>query len=228
MKLRDVSRFQLAVVALMFAAGAFAYPYLPARIPTHWNVSGEIDNWATTNPVSVFLIPVIALGLVGLAVFLPNIDPLKRNYEKFMSTYYYVIDLIIAFFAFLYGLTLYAAFDNAVSIGTAVPLGIGLMLAALGNRLGKVKKNFFLGIKTPWTLASETVWNRTHRIAAKLFFVGGIVAALTAFLPAPYNFAAFITVVIGISVAATLVSYVIYHSLEKRGQLSDRIDQQFS
>jgi uncharacterized membrane protein len=214
-----VSRFQAAVLVVMTVAGAVLYPSLPARIPQHWNAAGQIDAWATKSLLSVFLFPLIVLGLVGLAWLLPRIDPLKASYKRFAGSYYLVMDVIVGFMAFIYAVMLYAAFNPAVQTSVLIPAAVGLLLAVLGNQLGKVKRNFFVGIRTPWTLASERVWTETHRIGGRVFVGCGIALALSAFLPTPYNAIGFIVAVL-VAVAGTVgLSYMIYKRLEREGRL---------
>lgn len=218
-----LSRFQMAVALLMLVSGVLVYPHLPERIPWHWNVRGEIDGWAERSIPSLFFQPLLVLAMTLLAWGLPRIDPLKRSYQRFQRSYYVIIDVIVAFLALIYGLTLYASFHLTLPVGIIVPAAVGLLLALLGNQLSKVRRNFFVGIRTPWTLASETVWVRTHRIGARLFILGGLGATIAAFLPAPWNFVTFMVFVIGASLGTFVASYVIYHRLETQGRLTDKI-----
>ncbi len=223
--LPGISRFQAAVVILMFAAGALLYPRLPDRIPLHWDIRGQVDRWGARTFFNVFFPALIALGFCLLAWVLPRLDPLRRSYERFRTSYYLVLDVIVAFLAFLYGVTLYGAFNPALPVGVVVPIGVGLLMAVIGNQLGKIKRNFYIGIRTPWTLASETVWTRTHRIGGRLFVVAGLGCVPAAFLPAPMNFIVFLALVLGASLASGVISYVIYHRLESSGRLTDKFQE---
>lgn len=220
-----LGRFQMAVALLMLLAGVLVYSHLPARVPVHWNIKGEIDGWADRSIPNLFFQPLLVLVMTLLAWALPRIDPLKRSYRRFQGSYYVIIDVIVAFLALLYGLTLYAAFHQTLPVGTIVPAAVGLLLALMGNQLSKVRRNFFIGIRTPWTLASETVWVRTHRIGARIFVLGGLAATIGAFLPAPWNFITFMICVLGASLLTLLISYLIYHRLEAQGRLSDKIGE---
>jgi len=217
-----LSRFQLAVAVLMLLAGILVYAHLPPRIPMHWNVRGEIDSWGTRNLFNVFFQPLLVIVLALIAWGLPRLDPLRRSYARFRGSYYLIIDIIVAFLALLYGVSLYSAFHPKLPVGTIVPAAIGLMFAVIGNQLSKVKRNFFMGIRTPWTLASEAVWVRTHRIGGRIFMLCGLGAAAAAFLPPPWNGIVFAVLVVGASLALVITSYLIHHQLEERGQLDDR------
>jgi uncharacterized membrane protein len=214
-----VSRFQVAVAALMVVAGALLYPSLPARIPQHWDVYGKIDRWADKSLLSVFFPVLIVAVMIVLYWALPRLDPMKKSYARFRHSYALMIDMVVGFMAFIYAITLYAAFHPAVPVDVAISVGVGLLLAALGNQMSKVKRNFFVGIKTPWTLASEKVWTRTHRLSARLWVWGGLAAALCGFLPAPFNFVLFITIAMALGAGSVLLSYLIYRDLERRGEL---------
>jgi len=220
-----LSRFQLAVALLMFLAGVLVYPHLPERIPMHWNMHGQIDSWGQRSVPNLFFQPLVVLGMILLAWALPRIDPFKRSYQRFKGSYYLIIDVIVAFMALLYGITLYAAFHETLPVGTIVPASVGLLLAIMGNQLSKVRRNFFIGFRTPWTLASETVWVRTHRIGGRLFMLAGLGAALAAFLPAPWNMIVFMACLMGAALGTTLTSYLIYHRLEVAGKLTDKIGE---
>jgi uncharacterized membrane protein len=219
-----LSRFQLAVLALMLLAGALVYRHLPERIPMHWNARGQIDGWAARSLLSAFFPVLIVLGMILLAWTLPRIDPFRRSYRRFRGSYYLIIDLIVALMALVYAVTLYSAFHpGALPVGTLVPAAVGLMMAVMGNQLAKLKRNFFVGIRTPWTLASEAVWVRTHRLGARIFVLAGLGAALSAFLPVPWNITVFMVMVLGAALSVLVVSYLIYHRLEAQGRLDGRI-----
>ncbi len=215
-----LARFPLVVAALMFIAGLLIYRHLPERIPMHWNMQGAIDRWSERSIPNVFFQPLIVIAMGLLAWALPRIDPLRHSYGRFKASYYLIIDIIVALMALLYAITLYAAFNTTVPVGVIVPVSVGLLLALIGNQLAKVRRNFFIGIRTPWTLASDAVWTRTHRIGARIFMFAGLGAALAAFLPSPYNFVVFMVIVLGASVAVLAISYLLYRRIERPAPLS--------
>jgi uncharacterized membrane protein len=217
-----LGRFPIVVAALMFIAGLLVYPHLPERIPMHWNMQGGIDRWGEHSIPNVFFQPLLVVALALLAWALPRIDPLRRSYGRFRSSYYLIIDIIAAMLALLYAVTLYASFNTTVPVGVVVPVSVGLLMALIGNQLAKVKRNFFVGFRTPWTLASDVVWTRTHRIGARVFMFAGLGAALAAFLPPPYNFVVFMVIVLGASAAVLAISYVIYRHIDQRPQSTGR------
>lgn len=215
-----MSRFQLATAAVMLVAGAIVYPYLPDTIPRHWDAFGRVDRWAQRSLWSVFFPVVIVLVMAGLFWVLPRIDPFKKSYLRFAKTYTLVVDLVVAFMAFIYAVTLYGAFHPDVQVRFLVPFAVGLLFAAIGNQMSKMERNFFMGIRTPWTLASEKVWKETHLFGARVFVAAGLTTALSALLPPPYSFYVLIAVLTAATAAVTVASYVIYSRLEKAGELN--------
>jgi len=219
-----VSRFQVIITLITIVATAIVYPRLPERIPLHWNIQGDIDRWGASSFGNVFLTPLILLGIVVLFWLLPRIDPFRRSYGRFAGSYTLIIDMIAAFLVLLHALTLYAAFNTDLPVGIVAPGAIGLLFAVIGNQLAKLKRNFFIGFRTPWTLASDKVWMRTHRIGARLFVAAGLAAALSAFLPPPLNFIVFLVLIVGTVAAVFLYSYLYYRQLERRGELEAAVE----
>ena len=207
----------ICVVAILFIviSAVVAYPYLPDPIPTHWNFRGEVDGYGS--PWIVFLIPLIELPLFLLFYAIPWLSPKHFKVDTFKGTYWYIVALITLLMAYIHGLLLLAYLGFTVRITTALMVGMFLSFAALGNVLGKVKKNFFVGVRTPWTLASDRVWNETHRLAAWLFTAGGIGGAAACLLGAPV----WLPVVIIIPAALFPIVYSLfrYKQLEREGKV---------
>lgn len=175
------------VIVLAFGASAAVYPQLPDRVPSHWNMAGEIDGWMSRE-WGAFLMPLVLVGLLGMFYLLPRIDPKGANYSKFKGTYETVILTSMIFTLGVHFVMLAAALGKDVSMNRIMPAGIGLMLMVLGNLLPRTRSNWFVGIRTPWTLSSDRVWERTHRFGGRLFVVAGALAVLAAvFFPALSN-----------------------------------------
>lgn len=168
----------VVLICLAFLGGLMLYPALPDQIPTHWNIKGEIDDYGSKNFTALGF-PLIILGLYLLLTYLPLIDPRKENYVKFATTYNLIKWIIVLFMLVLYGLMLAVAMGYPVKVDLVVRAGVSLLLIFLGNYLGKVRPNYFVGIRTPWTLADEEVWLKTHRFGAKVFVLTGVLGILT-------------------------------------------------
>jgi uncharacterized membrane protein len=174
----------IGVLALA-AAGVFSaivYADLPDRIPTHWNMSGEADGWSSRF-IGAALMPLAGLGIWALLQWLPRIDPLRANYEKFRPTYDMVVNTILVFLAATHILVLGAALGWPVNIERVLPIGVGLVCLLVGNVLPRARRNWLFGVRTPWTLSNDRVWERTHRAAGYLFVALGAALLVTAVLP---------------------------------------------
>lgn len=173
--------FEILLVISMFAAGFFLYDKLPAQIPSHWNAAGEVDDYIRKE-IAVILFPLITLGTAMLFPVLEKIDPRKDNYKLFEKPWIALQAVIVSFFAYIYFVTLYLTFNPEMGADSFVIGGIGLMLTLIGFLMRKFKQNYFVGIRTPWTLHSEKVWNKTHQLAGWTFVTGGLMMFINAFL----------------------------------------------
>lgn len=186
MRFRDWPKLPLVLIVLMFALGAAAYPSLPARIPTHWGPSG-IDAWSPKSFLSVFQLPMMAIGLYLLLVLAPFLDPKRRNLLESKRYYQLVLDLVVALFFVIEAGTVAAAFRPSLPVDRVILVGVGVMLAVIGNFLGRVKQNWTMGARMPWTLEDPEVWRRTNVLTGRLFMVAGVLGILGAFLPGPWH-----------------------------------------
>jgi uncharacterized membrane protein len=205
----------LGAIALSFVAAVAVYPRVPNPMPTHWNAAGVPDGYGSRF-VGVFLLPLISLGLYVLFLVLPRIDPRRANYERFSGTYRFFRELIILFLLFVYGVTLFASFQPGYQMNSAwMFAGVGFLLAALGNYLPRVRSNWFVGIRTPWTLSSEKVWRATHRVGGRIFVVGGVAIAIAGLLMPGWSLAIILAGTTIIAVVPIVYSYVLYTRVKR-------------
>jgi uncharacterized membrane protein len=206
------------LVLLGLLAGALAWPELPATMDVHWNAAGEADGTAP-RPVGVFLLPALAALLMGVFGVLPRIDPLGENVAAFRGYYNGFVLVLVAFLTGIHGIVL------AANLGADVPLvslsfvATGALLAYAGVLIGHAEPNWFVGIRTPWTLSSERVWEETHAVAGPLFVVAGVAVAVAAIVGWALDLQdELTTVAIDIVVATALLSvgysYYSYRSLD--------------
>jgi uncharacterized membrane protein len=174
-----------AVILATLAATLVAYPHLPGTVPVHWNAHGQIDGWAPRWTLFLYG-PGLMTFMVALFAALPWLSPKKFEVDSFRATYLYIMIILVAMFAYIQVLMILAALNVALDTGRAVVGGVCLLIALLGNVLGKVRRNFYVGIRTPWTLANERVWNVTHRFGAKTLFAGGLVGFIAVLMRAPF------------------------------------------
>ncbi len=209
----------LVIVLATAAATAIVYPQLPQRIPTHWNIKGEIDGYGDKT-WAAFLLPGAMLGLLALFRALPWLSPKPFTMDTFRSTFAFLVALITAFFAYVHGLMLWAGLVGPLDISRMLLGGMCAVFALMGNVLGKLRKNFYAGVRTPWTLASDRVWVDTHRLAARMFVAAGLIGLVVCFM-ANQIVAAVATIVLIATAALVPVVYSLVHykRLEKRGEL---------
>jgi uncharacterized membrane protein len=181
MTTRTTTTISLILIAAAVLAGVLLWNRLPDPMPSHWNAAGEIDGYMPKF-WGVFLMPVITVVLLGLFLVIPHIDPLKANIAKFIGIFNMFIVAFVAYMLFVYGLTLAAALGYQFNMTYALLPIVGLLFIGVGYMMGRAKRNFFIGIRTPWTLSSETVWDETHKLGAKLFMLAGAVTIVSAFL----------------------------------------------
>jgi uncharacterized membrane protein len=211
MNIRTANRIGAAATALAFGAAGALYSRLPERVPTHWNWRGEIDGW-TAKPLGPFVMPLAMAGVLALMAAVPRLSPKRWGVEPFESVYALLQTVMTAFFAVMTGALLLAGLGRAPAMSRVVDVAAGLVLAVVGNFLGKVTKNFFVGIRTPWTLASDEVWLRTHRLGGKLLVATGALAVISGL--AGWSALPFL-VALGLTGAVTTVySYVVYRRVE--------------
>jgi uncharacterized membrane protein len=167
------------LVLVQFLVAFYLYPSMPDKVAIHWNVYGEADGYGS-KLVGLFLIPVIELVLIPLFLVLPRIDP-KASPDELMGAYDWFIMIFTFYMAYVYCLSvawnLGYRFDL---IRLLVPV-LGMMFIGMGEILGKVEMNWFMGIRTPWTLSSQQVWDETHRLGGKLFKISGALTFLGVF-----------------------------------------------
>lgn len=195
--------------------------WLPPQVPTHWGVSGQPDAFTPRENLlpHLLLLPGSMAGMLVLFLILPWLSPLRYKIEPFRPTYDYIMGLVVAMFAYMHLVLLLAFTGRLLAVDRWITGGSLVAIAALGNVLGKVQKNFWVGIRTPWTLASDVVWIRTHRLAAWLFVAGGI-AGLVLLLAGIHPLIALS--VFGVAaLVPVFYSLWLYKRLEKQGKLGE-------
>lgn len=195
----------LAMIALLFLASAWAWPQVPDRIPMHWGPSGEPDGWGGRG--TLFLLPAVAAGTWLLMTVLPRFDPGRANYANFAGPYTVLRTSLIAFFGLLHGVAVAAALGHPINMNHVMIPATGLLFILLGSVMGKVRPNWFVGVRTPWTLTSKLAWTRTHRVAGWLFTGSGAAVLLLGLI---WPIAGIAAILVG-ALGTTVVSFVYSH-----------------
>lgn len=202
---------QLVVILAMLAVAVAVWPLAPERLPVHWNLAGEVDRYGGRFE-ALFVMPIVAAGIYLLLLFLPRIDPGRANYESFAKTYALIRTAILAMLAFFYACMLLAGFGFRVDMQLLTPAAVGIVFCVLGNVAGKIRPNWFVGVRTPWTLSSRESWNKTHRLAGRLFIILGLMLIAVGFIPGPTSLVVVIGVGILMLVWLVVYSYMIWRT----------------
>jgi len=210
MSTRTTTILVLLMILAAAAAGLILWNQLPGQMASHWNINDEVDGYMP-KVWGVFMMPLITLGMFALFLGLPAIDPLKANIAKFRGTFNLFIVLIVAFMLYIHGLTLaWSLGYTNFTMSTAMLPAVGLLFIFIGSLLRKAKRNFFIGIRTPWTLSSDTVWDKTHRLGAILFMASGVLAVIGGFFGGMVAFWMLFVPLIGSTLFLLVYSYVLY------------------
>ena len=211
MKLHRGEILALALVLAAFVVTGALYSRLPEKIPSHWNIRGEVDSYSS-KPFGPFVLPAVMAGLALVFLVLPAVSPRGFRFDRFRGVWGVLQSAILAFLLLIHALVLLAATGRPVDMTRGIEAGVGLLLAVVGNFFGKLTRNFFVGIRTPWTLASEEVWMRTHRLAGKLFVLAGLAMFVLALAGA--GPIAMMIVVGAAALVSVVASYVFYRRIE--------------
>ncbi|HEX6269974.1 MAG TPA: SdpI family protein [Anaerolineales bacterium] len=200
----------LVMVLVATVAGVSLWNRLPDQMASHWNVNDQVDGYMSKS-WGVFMMPLVTLGMFLLFLLIPNIDPLKANIAKFRETFNLFITFIVVFMIYVHALTLLwnLGYTN-LGIGKAMLPAMGLLFIVIGSLLRKAKRNWFIGIRTPWTLSSDKVWDEIHRIGGILFMISGVLAVIGGFFGGIIAFWSIMIPVFGTTTFLLVYSYVLY------------------
>ena len=184
-------------------------------MPTHWNIRGEVDGWSS-KAFAVWFFPLINLGIYFMMLLLPRVDPRRDNYKRFSGAYTLIRLALHIFLALIYLLSLYAAFGHEVKVDMLVKFSLSLLFIILGNYMGKIKPNYFVGIKTPWTLASEEVWTKTHRFAGPFWVSAGVLGLVLGFVRTAWAGYLFFGATMIMAFVPVIYSYFVFRETNNR------------
>lgn len=194
------------LIVLTIVATAIVYPRLPERVPVHWGLHGQIDRYGSRLQ-GVTVMPVLMIACWLLLRFLPRIDPRRMNYEKFADTYDLFVNSLMALFLVMQGVMLATALGVPVSMNRVAPALIGVLLIILGNALPRARPNWWFGIRTPWTLSSDRVWMKTHRLGGYLMVLAGLFMLLAAAIQSPWTLVVAFATILAAGFGSLVYSY---------------------
>jgi len=171
-----------AIIVLLFSFGTaiYFYPFVPAQMASHWDAQGMVNGYMSKF-WGLFLIPVLMFVLTLLFFFIPKIDPERKNIEKFKGTFDSFIVVFNLFMLYVYILTVLWNIGYSINMIAALMPAFAVLFFSAGSLIGKAKRNYTIGIRTPWTLASDVVWDKTHKIGEILFKLTGLITLLGTF-----------------------------------------------
>lgn len=210
MSSRTTTTIVLLMIAIATLAGVLFWSQLPEQMASHWNINDQADGYISRF-WGVFMVPLITLGMFLLFLVIPSIDPLKANIAQFRGAFNIFIVLFVAFMLYIHGLMLAwnLGYTDFRMSGAMLP-AIGLLFVFIGFMMRQARRNFFIGIRTPWTLSSDYVWNETHRIGAVLFMISGALAFIGGFFGGTTAFWLMFAPIIGTTLFLLVYSYLLY------------------
>ena len=204
----------IGLILLSFVIGIYYYPQMPDKIASHWNAKGEVDGYMSKF-WGMFLMPIVSVGLFLMFILIPKIDPLKQNIEKFRKYFDGFIVLIIAFLFYIYLLTIFWNLDYRFNMTIMMIPALAVLFYYIGVLTENAERNWFIGIRTPWTLSNDVVWDKTHKLGGKLFKAAGILA-LIGVLFQRYALWFVIVPVIFVAIYTIVYSYFEYQKQAKK------------
>ncbi|MED3563961.1 SdpI family protein [Bacillus xiapuensis] len=200
----------IAIITLLL--NILAYPYLPDKVPVHWGINGDVNRYGSK-------LELVGLGILPIVLFfflnnLPNIDPKKESYKKHKNAYTISTMVIILVLSCLNMSAIASGLGYHVPFNKVTPLLFGVLFIVLGNYMAQIRHNYFIGFRTPWTLASEYVWKKTHRVGGYVFVIVGLISLIASFLGSIGMQLFFAALVIGV-VSVYLYSYLLFKKQTK-------------
>lgn len=190
-----------------------SYSQLPATMAIHWDITGNVNGYAS-KPIALFLLPFISILLYGLFLFLPSTDPYKKNFSQFQKYYEDFIIVVLGFLFYIHLLSITWNLGHHINMIQLLSPAFSLLFYFIGILTSVAKRNWFVGIRTPWTLSSEKVWNVTHQVGSKLFKAVALIALLGLIFPY-YTFYILLMPLLAVTVFVYVFSYLKYRQYEK-------------
>lgn len=204
----------IGIILISIILAIVAYPKLPAKIASHWNQKGIVDDYMP-KAVGVFLVPFILIILFLFYLVIPKVDSLKKNIIKFKLQFDNFIVLLFLFMLYILVLLILYNLGVIFNFSKFMIPAFAVIVYSAGILIKKSKRNWFIGIKTPWTLHNDMVWNKTHRLASILFKVSGIIIFIGLFLY-EYAYSFFFLTIILATIVPIIYSYVLYYKIENK------------
>ena len=203
------------IILIPIVIGLILWNKLPEKLPTHWNAEGVVDGWSSKG-FAVFGLPAILFGFHWLCLLGSNADPKNKNYsEKLLQLVFWICPVI----SILFGVISYGtALGMEFKVDKIMLILVGVVFIVIGNYMPKCKQNYTMGIKLPWTLNDEENWNKTHRMAGKLWVITGFLVMLCILAPTSVMVVIFIITLFVAVMIPTAYSYLLYRNKRESGE----------
>ncbi|MEX2317249.1 MAG: DUF1648 domain-containing protein [Pirellulales bacterium] len=215
---------QLLIIASVFALSIWAWQQLPERIPVHWNIRGEVDGYGSKF-VGLLLMPMVIVATYVLMAVIPLIDPRRANYPSFQKAYSAIRFAVLLFFAAIHAAIVAASFGPRLNMTYVMLPALGVLFLVIGNFMSKIRPNWFVGVRTPWTLSSRLSWDKTHRLAGWLFLLMGLLFFVVALVPTAAMYAGMLAFDVICVAWIIIYSYLVYrrdpHRVNAAGPSAD-------
>jgi len=199
----------LFFIVFIIVFSFIAYPSLGDKIASHWNFAGQVDGWSNKSSF-IYFFPGLIIVMYGFMTLMPIIDPKKESYAGFAQTYINFKTLMVGILSAIYAITIFSNLGYDINIGKTVSLLIGGMMILIGFMLKNIKSNWFIGVRTPWTMSSPLVWEKTHKISAYSFSFLGLCIIIAPYLSNPWNITVFAIGLVQAVIGTMAYSYIIY------------------
>lgn len=199
--------FPLVIIFLSLIIGVALYPYLPDVLAIHWGINGEVNGYASKT-FALFFMPGLNIFLLAVFLLLPKTYPYKKSFDEFDQYYYLFTNIVFAFLFYTHLLTIFWHLGTRFNMLQAMSPGFAILYYYAGILMKTTHRNWFVGVRTPWTLKSNFVWEKTHQLGAVLFQITGLLCLVALFVPQLSVFLVLVPILVS-SVILFVYSYVI-------------------
>lgn len=213
MKFNKVNLAPLFIIVLSFFVGAYFYQIMPPQIASHWGINGEVNGYLSKF-WGVFFMPILSVFLYLLFIFLPKTDPYKKNFSEFKKYFDLFLLILFGFLFYIYITTILWNLGFRFNMIQILSPAFAVLFYYIGVLMSNTKRNWFVGIRTPWTLSNEKVWIKTHKLGSKLFKAAGLISLLSLILPSLSFFFILVPVIL-FSTYLFIYSYLEFQKIKK-------------
>ncbi len=205
----------IIIFLILFGVSFYYYPQMPQRVPIDWDEKGAVQGHGPKT-VWVFFLPSVSIFLFLLLYYIPYLDPINKNFKGFRDAYDWLIVILLLFLTYDHVLLSFAMMSKQLPFVSLLVAGVGVLIFLMGNVMKHLKRNYFAGIRTPWTLESDLVWDKTHAFSGTLFKITGIIVILNSFFSKYAIWIILITMLVTVVIAGWYSYYAYKHSERRK------------